>query len=294
MRFSLFLFYLLLPLSAEAAFKITSDTLDKKRPLDKKTIKDTLYIYEVEDKIEGPDKVLHAEPLFIDLIRDLGARKGEAEWNFGFGLTDQLDYDRYDMLIEYEFAPIHRLGVEFEVPVTIYSARSEGFVPSNRIESLKAAVQWSFFVSEDIATSMALGYINELELSSLNVLRQAPFFKGNLYNPFFIAAKRWGYNFHTMIYTGLRIEHTFFKTAPLFFEYEWHTNIHYMIRGTRNFIGIEINKYFSDREASITLRPQMRLGIADNVLIGIVVSVPLRRDADRFGIFFRLIYEPPH
>jgi hypothetical protein len=38
----------------------------------------------------------------------------------------------------------------------------------------------------------------------------------------------------------------------------------------------------------------MRLGIADNVLIGIVFNVPLRRDTERFGVFFRIIYEPPH
>ncbi|MGA1278641.1 MAG: hypothetical protein ACO30P_09510, partial [Candidatus Kapaibacteriota bacterium] len=41
--------------------------------------KDSTYIDEVEDKYPI-DKVLHAEPLFIDLIRDLGARKGEKEW----------------------------------------------------------------------------------------------------------------------------------------------------------------------------------------------------------------------
>ena len=40
-----------------------------------RNIRDSLYIQEVEEKQE-PDKVLHAEPLFIDLIRDLGARKG--------------------------------------------------------------------------------------------------------------------------------------------------------------------------------------------------------------------------
>jgi hypothetical protein len=274
---------------AHASFRVPADTLDKR------TIKDSLYIYEVEDKFEGPDKVLHAEPLFIDLIRDLGARQGEAEWNVGFGLTDRLDYDEYFMLIEYEFAPMYHLGIEFELPITIYSARSsDGLVPSNRIESLKAAVQWSFFVSEAISTSMALGYIHELELSDLDVISRAPLFKGNLYNPFFIAAKRWGYNFHTMIYTGLRIEHTFFRATPLFFEYEWHTNLHYMIRGTRNFIGVEIAKYFSAEETRVTLRPQMRLGIADNVLIGIVFNVPLRRDTERFGVFFRIIYEPPH
>ena len=43
-----------------------------------KTEKDSIYIQQVEDRKE-PDKVLHAEPLYIDLIRDLGARKGEKE-----------------------------------------------------------------------------------------------------------------------------------------------------------------------------------------------------------------------
>ena len=33
----------------------------------------------VEDSIEL-DKVLHVEPFYIDLIRDLGAGKGENEW----------------------------------------------------------------------------------------------------------------------------------------------------------------------------------------------------------------------
>lgn len=39
---------------------------------------DSLYIDEVQDQ-RVPDKVLHAEPMYIDLIRDLGARKGERE-----------------------------------------------------------------------------------------------------------------------------------------------------------------------------------------------------------------------
>lgn len=51
---------------------------------------DSSYIMETEQKRE-PAKVLHAEPLYIDLIRDLGARKGEKEWNIGLGLTDNND-----------------------------------------------------------------------------------------------------------------------------------------------------------------------------------------------------------
>lgn len=69
--------------------------------------KDSIYIRQVED-YRKPDKVLHAEPLFIDLIRDLGARKGEKEWNVGLGLTDNLKFDAYEALIEYEWAPIDR------------------------------------------------------------------------------------------------------------------------------------------------------------------------------------------
>src|SRR5690606_2770409 len=86
---------------------------------EQKSIKDSLYIQEVENR-KNPDKVLHAEPLFIDLIRDLGARKGEKEWNVGFGLTDKGDFDEYTALVEYEWAPINRLGLEVELPFSFY------------------------------------------------------------------------------------------------------------------------------------------------------------------------------
>ncbi len=66
-----------------------------------KATADSLYIEEVENK-KDPHKVLHAEPLYIDLIRDLGARKGEKEWNIGLGLTDNNLYDQYTALVEYE------------------------------------------------------------------------------------------------------------------------------------------------------------------------------------------------
>lgn len=69
---------------------------------------DSLFIKEVQDN-KNPDKVLHAEPLFIDLIRDLGARRGEKEWNIGFGLTDKNNFDEFLTLIEYEWAPVNRL-----------------------------------------------------------------------------------------------------------------------------------------------------------------------------------------
>ncbi|WP_026210098.1 HAEPLYID family protein [Flexithrix dorotheae] len=256
--------------------------------------KDSLYIQQVENH-KNPDKVLHAEPLYIDLIRDLGARKGEKEWNLGLGLTDKLKFDSYEALIEYEWAPIDRLGLEVELPFTFYSpvnGTERDSVPSNLLNSIKVAVQWSFFVSEPMATSMALGYINEFELSEFRNFGK-PFTKGNVYNPFFVIAKRWGNNFHSLIYTGPIIEQNF-STNKIHTTYDINTSFHYMITGTRNFIGIEFNKTFDHGDFDMTMRPQMRLGIADNLLIGIVAGIPVSRENERLSSFVRLIWEPGH
>jgi hypothetical protein len=255
---------------------------------------DSLFIQEVEEK-KTPHKVLHAEPLYIDLIRDLGARKGEKEWNIGFGLTDNLKFDSYEALIEYEFAVIDRLGLEIEVPFTFYAPQNgtkRDSIPGNRMESLKLAAQWTFLVSDKMATSMALGYINEFEFSDFRNFGN-PFIKGNIYNPFLVAAKRWGSNFHTLIYTGPSIEHHF-STGKIHTTYEIHSNIHYMIPGTRNFIGVEFNKFVTQNDFDMTIRPQMRLGITDNLMVGIVAGIPIVRENERFSSFVRLIWEPGH
>lgn len=256
--------------------------------------KDSLYIHEIEDHKE-PDKVLHAEPLYIDLIRDLGARKGEKEWNLGLGLTDNLKFDSYEALIEYEWAPINRLGLEIELPFTFYApvnGTERAAVPSNRLNSIKIAAQWSFFVSEPMTTSMAIGYINEFELSDFRNFG-APFIKGNVYNPFLVVAKRWGNNFHSLIYTGPKLEQNF-SSDKLRTTYDINTSFHYMITGTKNFIGVEFNKTMDDSDFDMTIRPQMRLGIADNLLIGIVAGIPVSRENERLSSFVRLIWEPGH
>lgn len=252
---------------------------------------DSLFIQEVEQKKNGV-KVLHAEPLYIDLIRDLGARKGEREWNFGIGLTDNLRYDTYQALVEYEWAPVNRLGLEVEIPFTIIAPYKNGrdSIPASRMESFKTAAQWSFFVSDRIKTSMAIGYINELEFSDLNNFGK-PFLKGNVFNPFLVVAKRWGNNYHTLVYTGPRLEREF-KSKAWHQAYDVNTNFHYMISGTRNFIGLEINKIFSSSGFDAVVRPQMRVGIAPNFLVGILGGIPIERENQRFSMFTRLIWEP--
>lgn len=258
-----------------------------------KDIKDSLYIEEVENK-SSPDKVLHAEPLYIDLIRDLGARKGESEWNIGLGLTDNNAYDKYTALVEYEWAPIDRLGLEVELPFTIYyPTNSNAVAPSSRLNSIKLAAQYSFYVSELHKTSMAFGYIQEFELTEFVKYGKDRLYKGNIYNPFFVGAKRWGSNFHTLLYTGPAFIHIFSDNS-IRTSWQINSNFHYMITGTRNFVGIEFNKTIDNGDFDMTIRPQMRVGITDNLLIGIVTGIPVSRENERFSTFLRLIYEPGH
>jgi hypothetical protein len=246
-----------------------------------------------ERRTETP-KVFHAEPLFIDLIRDLGARKGEAEWNFGFGLTDNQLYDEYQMLVEYEWAPRDHLGLEIELPVTLHTTfdRSAS-VPPNQLESLKLATQWTVRVDTAQHVSLAVGYLHEFLLpSSLNEFTRRPL-AGHLFNPFGVAAKRWGTSWHTLLYAGPRITRLAgAEWEPLEIQANW--NVHYMLPNTRNFIGAELNQSIARRASDVVIRPQMRLGINDSMLMGLAVGVPINRERERLGVFMRLIYEPGH
>jgi hypothetical protein len=256
-------------------------------------IKDSLYITTVEKK-SGKPKVLHAEPLYIDLIRDLGARKGEKEWNVGLGLTDNQSFDEYLALVEYEWAPIDRLGLEVELPFSFYyPVDGNKTTPNNRLNSLKIAAQYTFLVSEKAKTSFAVGYIHEFELADFNRYNSDRFVTGNVYNPFFVGAKRWGNNFHTLVYTGPMFFHHFAENQ-MHTSWQVNSNFHYMIPGTRNFIGVEFNKEFQKDDFDMTIRPQMRLEVTKQIMIGIVTGIPIERENQRFSSFLRLIYEPGH
>lgn len=254
-------------------------------------LKDSLYIKEVEEKQE-PLKILHAEPLYIDLIRDLGARKGEREWNVGMGLTDNSDYDEYLTLIEYEWAPIDRLGLEIELPFSFYYPTGDNdAAPGNRLHGIQLAGQYTFLVSERYKASLAIGYIHTFEMTEFRNMNSSPFFTGNNYNPFFVAAKRIGRNFHSLVYTGPSMTHHF-SDGQIETSWQINSNLHYMIPGTRNFIGVEFNKEINQGDFDMTIRPQLRLDVADNLLIGIVTGIPINRETERFSSFLRLIYEP--
>jgi hypothetical protein len=286
MAAGLLLLLLLLPLASTLRAQVPDSVLTLDERLD------SAYIAEVEE--EMPPKVLHAEPIYIDLMRDLGARRGEAEWNVGLGLTDNLDFDAYEMLVEYEWAPIDRLGLEIEIPATIYSGRSaQAEVPADRIESLKLAALWTVRVSPRAATSLAVGYINELKFADLENWGDDPLLQGNKFNPFVVAAKRWGRNIHTLLYTGPS-QTIIFDGPDEPFTWEANWSLHYMLPGTRNFLGVEVNQRFREGDFAMVIRPQMRLALDEHLLIGVATGIPVDREDERLGVFMRVIWEPGH
>lgn len=286
MKKSIFYSFVILAVSNLSISQV-EDSLSKEE-------KDSIFVDKYENN-KLKDKVLHAEPLYIDLIRDLGARKGEREWNVGMGLFDNANYDEYKALVEYEWAPVDRLGLEIELPFSFYYPTNDSSdAPSSTLNSLKVAGQYSFLVSEKASTSLAIGYIHEFILPGFKSYGKASALSGFIYNPFFIAAKRWGTNFHTLLYTGPMIEQEF-NHQHLDIHWQINSNIHYMIPGTRNFVGIEFNKEVQQNgDFNMTIRPQMRLAINENLLVGIVTGIPVNRENQRFSSFLRLIYEPPH
>src|SRR5687767_8485858 len=137
-------------------------------------------------------KVSHAEPVYFDLIRDLGARRGEKELNIGMGMASFDNYTIHSYLVEYELAPLNRLGMELEVPLVFHSAANPETDSHHHgddgLEGIKAAIQYSFFVSEKLQTTLAIGYIFETRRKGFDLFHQT----GSIHNPFFIVAKKWG------------------------------------------------------------------------------------------------------
>src|SRR5690625_6185672 len=92
---------------------------------------------QTEEETELPVKVHHIEPLYIDLVRDLGARKGEKEINIGGEFVNTSSYSIFKTLAEYEFAPINRLGLEIEADFSFYDVYTdEDIISGNSMDEL--------------------------------------------------------------------------------------------------------------------------------------------------------------
>jgi len=260
---------------------------------------DSTFIHQVENHRET-DKVLHAEPLLLGLICDLGAHKGEQELSAGGLMVDKRDHNEYRIAVEYEFAPVERLGLKVELPISFYfhsdpNATQQGLdtIPQHKFNGLVLGGQYSVWVSKKLKMSAALGYMHEINLTDFGSYSTSALIQGSACNAYGVVAKRWGHNWHTLIRGGFMGDRHFHTHH---FESHWYldANIHYMIEGTRNFIGVEVHKEFDNEDFRMNIYPQMRIGLADDFIVGIAVGIPFSKDHERLSGFFRLTYEPWH
>lgn len=236
-----------------------------------------------------PVKVSHAEPLYLDLVRDLGARQGEREFNIGASFRKLEHANEYGFLAEYEFAPINRLGMEVETDFSFFSRNGEEEAEKNKLEGIKFSAQYSFLVSPEYAMSLALGYTEAIKLTEfLNYGRQQ-LFTGAVHNPFFVAAKRFGNDFHSLLLAGPLFAQRFYTNK---YDLNWQASasLHYTI--SKHFIGIEINNETDHGQLDVALRPQMKLRMNKNLAIGFVTGFSLTKSKEGVSSFFRIIYEP--
>lgn len=225
-----------------------------------------------------PDKVHHAEPLFNDLVRDLGARKGEKEINLGVDIRKRSHTDQYGYLVEYEFAPIHRLGLEIETDFTYI--KSKGMRSNNQLERLRLSSQYSFYVSKEQSMTLAVGYSQMVDFKN----------KGMIFDPFFVAAKTWDTNLHTMIYSGPEVTVKWNGSGTVL-GWQINTAIIYTIPHTRHFIGLEVNQEVSGKQFETIVRPQIKVSLGEKIAAGIAVGLPASRRENVSSVFLRLIYE---
>jgi hypothetical protein len=241
-----------------------------------------------------PAKIRHAEPLYMDLIRDLGARKGEKEWNVGYGIEGNRDYTVNNAFVEYEFSPVNRLGLEVEVPFSFYSHSThdaDAVLPRNRIEGLKIAAQYTFLVKPEHQLSMAAGYMHEFRAHSFySINRGRGMLKGNSVSPFLIIAKKMGQRINTMIYTGPEWEITPGEGKSELF-YQLNVSGHYVLP-SGNFVGIEMNDEFGVGSNQMVLRPQVKLTMSSNLALGLVTGIPVSFENKGMSFLARVIFEP--
>lgn len=249
-----------------------------------------IYAQDVTPPVKIP-KVHHIEPLYIDLVRDLGARKGEKELNLAGDFRNTGTYSEYAVLAEYEFAPIDRLGLEIETDFSFYKQISDvKEIPKNRFDNLRLSAQYSFYVSTKYNTTLAIGYTQVIDFTAFEDFDEKPLVKGLKYSPFFVAAKRWGSSFHTLIFAGPIFKHRFINDYTNV-DWQFNTSLDYAIPNSSNFVGIEFNKQLLDGKFEMTMRPQGKIQVSKALAIGLVIGFPITKSTDKFSSFCRVIYE---
>lgn len=231
----------------------------------------------------------------MDLVRDLGARKGEKEWNVGLSLEDKKTYHSLGGLVEYEFAPANRLGVEVEVPFSAHfktDRRQQVDLPQAGIDGIKVATQYTFLVLPKYGLSMAVGYANDLELHLQKQAGKWRLQPENVSQPFFVLAKAWrAGRFHTLLYAAPTVGADL-RTGHLQKELLLNANFHYRFPRSRNVVGVEVNQTYGFPQTGVVVRPQVKVNLGRKVALGVVTGIPVCGQGEGLSMFCRLIYEP--
>lgn len=239
-------------------------------------------------------KISHAEPIYMDLIRDLGARKGEKEVNVGWEMNDRNRYMEQSGFVEYEFSPFNRLGLEIEIPFNYHNAErihTGEALPNEKIEGIKFAAQYTFLVSDQYQLSMAGGTIYELGLHSFKTMSGSKkVLKGNDINPFLIVAKRWGKQFHSMLYTG-PVVHTGFEEQKSDVVLQTNVSVHYQLPHSGHLLGVELNNEWGADRMETVVRPQLKVRLHAGFALGVATGIPVNYKNEGLSFMARLIYE---
>jgi hypothetical protein len=272
--------------------------------------RDSLHVLRLEHTWEG-DKLFHAEPLFMDLVRDLGARRGERELGLAWGQSVSSRYVAHLMFLEYEWAPADNWGLEVELPMHLhYTPRDmQATAPdphasttsSNRSHTelaARAGVQHTLRIWRTHHLSVGMGYYHQSTLASLGEWAHQPMVQrtqGLLYG---VMAKRWGYRWHLTAQAGPRWQatHSAHAVPADAWLAEIHTSVQFLLPGTPNFAGLEVNSGWGANQQWLTLRPQLRLSLAHHFLVGLALGIPIVSEPEHEHLsgFVRLMWEPSH
>lgn len=268
------------------------------------------HLFSQEKAVAEEKEIKHYMPLYLDIPAEMNVKKGYQEINIAGGYADFKNFNGVRSLIEYDFAPIDKLGFEIEIPFIFVHNKlenHENISSENESEhiiipeeggaaedamALRVGFNYTFLTLPQTKTSISVGYFNELETSAFSNFGK-PLFVANVYNPFIAAAKIWGERFHPMIYAGPAIKQEF-KSDETKTQYRFNTILSYRFgKGEKeSFAGLECNQTFGAADKpQMVLRPQVQLQMSDNCKIGIIAGIPTKTSNDLNGSgFLRLIY----
>ncbi|MEP7239119.1 MAG: HAEPLYID family protein [Ferruginibacter sp.] len=251
--------------------------------------------------------IKHYMPLYLDIPAEMNVKKGYKEINIAGGYADFKDFNGERALVEYDFAPIDKLGFEIEIPFVfvhqkiqnMQSGNTDVIIPEEggavkSAMALRVGFSYSLCSFQKAKTSIAVGYFNEFELTPFEHFGK-PLLEGNVYNPFIAVAKIFGDRFHTMIYTGPAIKQSF-ELHESKTNVRFNTIISYRFgKGNKEtFAGVECNQTWAKAEAGqMVLRPQIQVEITEKWKLGFVGGIPIATSNNlNASGFMRLIYSP--